>query len=58
MFANFKNKKFIILTLIILTIPIWLSFVNYIFDFIIEAGRITGSYIRTRENNIICPFER
>ena len=56
-FARFKNKKLVIISIIIvLTIPFWLPLLNYIFDFIIQAGRITGTYIRTIGGGSICSF--
>ena len=52
-----SNYKKIILTLIILiTLPMWLTLLNYIFDFIIEAGRITGTIIRKVGSGNICIF--
>ena len=46
MFANFKYKKIILKIILILTIPLWLMLFNYISDFLIQTGRITGTYIR------------
>ena len=46
MFARFNYKKILFTTLIIISIPIWLPILNYIFDFILESGRIMGSLIR------------
>lgn len=46
MFVNFKYKKILLILLIIITIPIWLTILNYLFDFIIESGKITGTIIR------------
>ena len=44
-----------ILTLvIIITLPITLTLLNYIFDFIIEAGRITGTIIRVVGSGNVC----
>ena len=45
-FVQSKKFKIIIRILIILTIPFWLTILNYIFLFIIQAGRIIGTYIR------------
>ncbi|MBQ9071663.1 MAG: hypothetical protein IJY25_00700 [Bacilli bacterium] len=52
--ALFKNKKFIIAIILILTIPIWLPILSYIFEFIIQAGRIMGTYIRLIGSGTIC----
>lgn len=56
LFAQFKNRKFIIPIILIVTIPFWLPLLNYIFDFVIQAGRITGTYIRVIGSGTICPF--
>lgn len=44
--ANLKLKKYVIPIIVIATIPFWLTLVNYILDFVIQAGRVTGTYIR------------
>ena len=54
MFANFKYKKTLLIALIILTIPIWLTLLNYLFDFIIESGKITGTIIRMIGSGNVC----
>ena len=46
----FKNKKIIIL-IIILTIPIWLPILNYLFETVINAGKIVGTNIRIINSN-------
>ena len=51
----FKSKK-IIIPIIIITIPIWLPIINYIFETIINAGRIIGTSIRIINSNTICLF--
>ena len=51
--AVFKNKK-IIIPIIILTIPIWLPIITYLFETIINAGRIVGTNIRIINSNQIC----
>ena len=52
--ALFKNKKIILAVILILTLPLWLSILNYIFEFIIQAGRIIGTYIRVIGSGTIC----
>ena len=54
MFVNFKYKKILLTLLIILTIPIWLTFFNYLFDFIIASGKITGTIIRVIGSKNVC----
>ena len=54
MFVNFKYKKILLTLLIILTIPIWLTLLNYLFDFIIESGKITGTIVRMIGNGNVC----
>jgi hypothetical protein len=49
-----KYKKILVTTILIVTIPIWLTLLNYIFDFVIEAGRITGTIIRYVGSGNIC----
>lgn len=55
-FAQFNYKKILFIILIIITIPIWLTLLNFIFDFIIEAGRIMGTIIRLTGSGKICHF--
>lgn len=52
-FALFKNK-IVQAILLILTIPIWLPIINYIFNFLIQAGRIIGTIIRVIGSGTIC----
>jgi len=49
-----QYKKIILITILILTIPIWLTLLNYVFDFIIESGRITGTIIRLIGSGNLC----
>ena len=56
MFARSNYKKILIIGILILTIPIWLTLLNFIFDFIIESGRITGTIIRMIGSGNICMF--
>lgn len=56
MFAHSNYKKIIFAIILILTIPIWLTLLNFIFDFIIESGRITGTIIRMIGSGNICMF--
>ena len=51
--AVFKNKK-IIIPIIVLTIPIWLPIITYLFETIINAGKIVGTNIRIINNSQIC----
>lgn len=53
--ALLRNKKIIILILI-LTIPLWLPILNYIVDFIFEAGKILGTYVRIVGSGEYCTF--
>ena len=53
-FVQSNYKKLLLATIVIITIPIWLTLLNYIFDFIIEAGRITGTVIRVIGSGNIC----
>lgn len=46
LFAHFRRKKVIVIILLIITIPLWMTVLSYLFDFIIQAGRIIGTYIR------------
>lgn len=54
--VQFKNKKNIITIILIITIPLWLPILNYIFDFLIQAGRIIGTYIRIIGEGYICLY--
>ena len=56
MFAHFNYKKLLLIALIIITIPFWLTIVNYIFEFIIELGRITGTLVRSIQSGNICIY--
>ena len=56
MFAHSNYKKIIFTIILFLTIPIWLTLLNFIFDFIIESGRITGTIIRMIGSGNICMF--
>jgi len=56
MFAHSNYKKIIFTLILILTIPIWLTLLNFIFNFIIESGRITGTIIRMIGSGNICMF--
>lgn len=41
-----KNiKKHIIIIVVILLIPLWLNLINYILDFVIQAGLKNKTYI-------------
>ena len=53
-FVHSNYKKILFILIIIITIPIWLTFFNFIFDFIIQAGRITGTIIRLVGNGNFC----
>ena len=46
MFVHSKKIKVLILIVLILTIPFWLTIMNYILLFLIQAGRIIGTSIR------------
>ena len=56
MFVRSNYKKILFTIILILTIPIWLTLLNFIFDFIIESGRITGTVIRMIGSGNICMF--
>lgn len=43
---NLKLKKYLLPIIVIITIPFWLTLINYVLDFVIQAGRVTGTYIR------------
>ena len=53
-FVQSNYKRILLALVVIITIPIWLTLLNYIFDFIIEAGRITGTIIRIIGSGNIC----
>lgn len=53
-FVHYNYKKICIALIIILTIPIWLTILNYVFDFIIGMGKITGTIIRIIGSSNIC----
>ena len=53
-FVQSNYKKMILTLVIIITLPITLTLLNYIFDFIIEAGRITGTIIRVVGSGNVC----
>lgn len=53
--VQFKTK-IIILILIIITSPLWLNLLNFIFSFLLNAGRVVGTYIRLIESGAICLF--
>ena len=55
-FVKYNYKKILLIFIIIITIPIWLTLLNFIFDFIVEAGRITGTIIRYVGSGNICQF--
>ena len=52
-FALFKNKV-VQAILLLITIPLWLPILNYLFTFLIQAGRIMGTYIRLIGSGAIC----
>jgi len=53
-FVQSNYKKIILTLIIVITLPIWLTLLNFIFDFIIQAGRITGTFIRIIGSGNIC----
>ena len=53
-FVQSNYKKILTSLIIIITIPMWLTLLNFIFDFIIQAGRITGTLIRIIGSGNIC----
>jgi hypothetical protein len=55
-FVKYNYKKILLALIITITIPIWLTLLNFIFDFVIEAGRITGTIIRYVGSGNICQF--
>jgi len=52
-FALFKNKV-VQSILLIITIPLWLTILNFMMNFLIQAGRITGTFIRFISEGTIC----
>ena len=54
-FALFKNK-IVQAILILITLPLTLAILNFIMNFIIQAGRITGTFIRVVSEGAICMF--
>ena len=56
MFAHFNYKKLLLIILVIITIPFWLTIVNYIFEFIIELGKVTGTIVRSVQSGNICIY--
>ena len=52
-FALFKNK-IVQAILLIITMPLWLTILNYIISFLIQAGRIVGTVIRVIGSGTIC----
>ena len=54
-FALFKNKV-VQAILLIITIPLWLSILTYVFSFLIQAGRIIGTFIRFVGEGGMCLF--
>ena len=53
-FVKYNYKKILFTILVLITLPLWLNVLNYIFDFIIRAGRITGTIIRYVGNGNVC----
>ena len=53
-FVQSNYKKILFTLVIIITIPIWLTLLNFMFDFVIEAGKITGTFIRVIGSGNIC----
>ena len=54
-FALFKNKV-VQAILILITLPLWLTILSYLFSFLIQAGRIIGTFIRFIGEGSICLF--
>ncbi|MBQ2946486.1 MAG: hypothetical protein IJE04_01360 [Bacilli bacterium] len=54
-FALFKNKV-VQAILITITMPLWLTVLSYIFSFLIQAGRIIGTFIRFVGEGGMCLF--
>lgn len=48
-----KLRRYLLPIILVVTIPFWLTLVNYILDFVIQAGRVTGTYIRVIGNENI-----
>ena len=55
-FVQSNYKKMLLALIILITLPIWLTLLNFIFDFIIQAGRITGTIIRVIGSGNVCIF--
>ena len=55
-FVQSKRNKNILVAILVIAIPFWLPLLNYIFSFLIQAGRIIGTYIRLIGSGTICPF--
>ena len=54
-FALFKNK--VVQTILFLvTLPLSLTILNFIMNFLIQAGRITGTFIRLVSEGAVCMF--
>jgi len=54
-FALFKNKV-VQAILIIITMPLSLTILSYLFSFLIQAGRIIGTFIRFIAEGSMCLF--
>jgi len=54
-FVLFKNK-IVQAILILLTLPLWLTILNFIMNFLIQTGKITGTIIRLISEGAICIF--
>jgi len=54
-FALFKNKV-VQAILIVITLPLWLTILSYLFSFLIQAGRIIGTFIRLIAEGSMCLF--
>ncbi len=55
-FVHSKKFKITLIVLIIITIPLWLPILTYILNFLVQAGRIIGTYIRIINDGRICLF--
>lgn len=47
---KFKNKKLIKILITILTLPIWLSFITILTEFIFKLGVFVGSFVNIYTN--------
>ena len=54
-FALFKNKV-VQAIVIVITLPLWLTILSYLFSFLIQAGRIIGTFIRFIGEGSMCLF--